>query len=375
MRRSAAKRVIKIGLVGCGGRGSWISRLFRQHGGYEVYAVADYFQPVANACGEMLGIDRSRCFSGLSGYQRVIESGVEAIILKTPTCFFHEHAAAAVEAGLHVYMAKPIAVDVPTCLKFLNFGKRATDRKRVFLVDYQIPTDPSNRETAEVVRSGKLGQLGRIVTIGVGGGRPDPPKTATIESRLRNLVWDNDIAIGGGYIVSYDIHAIDGAIWVLGKRPVAAMGASRVVRPEPHGGDSPDVASVVYDYDDGLLHEHFGQALPNRTPGELSCTFHMHGAHARISYWGDAAYEIRGQKRVEKPVSELYEAGAKRNIAAFYNAICEEQYDNATVPRAVDGCLTCILGREAAAQRQRVTMDALLAAQTRIEVDLSGLKP
>ena len=84
-----AKRVIKIGLVGCGGRGSWISRLFRQHGGYEVYAVADYFQPVANACGEMLGIDRSRCFSGLSGYQRVIESGVEAVILKTPTCFFH----------------------------------------------------------------------------------------------------------------------------------------------------------------------------------------------------------------------------------------------------------------------------------------------
>src|ERR1035441_4375012 len=57
---------IKLGLVGCGGRGSWIAKLFQKHGGYEIHAVADYFQAVADKCGDELGVDRSRRFSTLS---------------------------------------------------------------------------------------------------------------------------------------------------------------------------------------------------------------------------------------------------------------------------------------------------------------------
>lgn len=62
-------RKIRLGVVGTGGRGAWIANLFKQHGGYEMWAVADYFPNVANTCGHALGVDQSRCFSSLSGYK------------------------------------------------------------------------------------------------------------------------------------------------------------------------------------------------------------------------------------------------------------------------------------------------------------------
>jgi len=89
----------------------------------------------------------------------VIESGIEAIALETPPYFLPEHAAAAVAAGLHVYMAKPVAVDVPGCLAIEGAGQRATQQQSVFFVDYQMPTDPVNIEVATRIREGALGPL------------------------------------------------------------------------------------------------------------------------------------------------------------------------------------------------------------------------
>ena len=73
-------------------------------------------------------------------------------------------------------------------------------------------------------------------------------------------------------------------------------------------------------------------------------------------------------------MANLYEAGAVRNIAAFHEAVTKGDCSNPTVPRAVDGCLTCILGREAAARRTRLTMDELLKENKKLDVDLKGLK-
>lgn len=369
----APKRKIRIGLVGCGGRGSWIGRLFQEHGGYDLHAVADYFPEVADAYGNASGVDKARRFSGLSGYKKVIESGIEAIVLQVPPCFFAEQASAATEAGLHVYMAKPVAVDVPGCLRIEAAGKQATQNQRVFHVDYQMPSDPANMQAAELIRKQGIDKLARVSTIGIAGGHADPPKTATIESRLRDNVWDNDVAISGGWITVFDIHAIDAAIWVLGKRPIAATGASRICRSNPHG-DSHDVTSVVYEYADGLIHEHSGQALPNGRNGELAATFVGETWYGVIDYWRKARFQPRGQKPFATPVVDLYPNGMKRNIAMFYDAVTTNQFDNPTVRRAVDGCLTCILGREAALRRERLTMDQILKENKRLELDLSGLK-
>jgi predicted dehydrogenase len=286
------QRKIKLGLVGCGGRGSWIGGLFQKHGGYELHAVADYFQDVADKCGDKLGVARQRRFSGLSGYQKVIQSGVEAVALIVPPCFLPEQAGAAAAAGLHVYMAKPVAVDVPGCLSIEAAAKQATQNKCVFLVDYQIPTDPSNIEVRKRVLSKEMGKLAKIITAGISGTRPDPPKTATIADRLQHLVWDNDMEIGGSYINSFDIHAIHAAIWVVSQRPVAAMGASRINRLNPHG-TSQDTLAVVFEYADGLIHEHTGQALANATDGELSCKLYSATANAAIVYFDCICSEKR----------------------------------------------------------------------------------
>ena len=222
----APKRKIKLGQVGLGGRGSWIAGMFAQHGGYEYHAVADYFPEVVGVRGQKLGVPPERCFSGLSGYRRVIESGVDAVVLETPAYFFPEHAAAAVEAGLHVYMAKPVAADVPGVMSIAASGLAATARSRVFFVDYQMSTEPVHIEIRQDILDGALGELAYVNTFGVFDGCSDPPKEKTIESRLRDLVWVNDVALGCDYIGNYDIHALDAALWVLGRLPVAATGRS-----------------------------------------------------------------------------------------------------------------------------------------------------
>ena len=326
----AFKRKIKLGIVGLGGRGSWIAGLFQQHGGYEFHAVADYFQTVADSKGEPLGVDKARRFSGLSGYKKVIENGVEAVVIIDVPYFYPEQSRAAVEAGLHVYMAKPVAVDVPGALAIGEAAKLATQKQRVFLVDYQIPTDPVNREVAQRIREGGLGKLAQVQTMGFSGGHDNPPKTATIESRLQHLIWDNDIALGCDFIGNFDIHAIDAALWVIGQNPVSAMGASRICRPDPHG-DSHDVCSVIYEYADGLVHNHFGQALRDNSDGTLVATFHGPEASAQITYWGKAFVRGGPKHYGGGKVENLYTAGAVRNIATFYQNVIEGRFENQTV--------------------------------------------
>jgi predicted dehydrogenase len=366
-------RKIKLGVIGNGGRGAWIAGLFKRHGGYDMHAVCDYFPEVANRCGDTLGVDKARRFSGLSGYKKLLASGVEAVALETPPYFFPEHAKAAAEAGLNVYMAKPVAVDVPGCLTIEAAGKLATEKRRAFLVDYQMPTDPINIEVHKRIRDGALGKLAFVSTFGFCGGFGDPPLTKTIESRLQGLTWVNDVALGCDYIGNFDIHAIDAALWVVGQRPIAAAGSSRICRANPHG-DSRDVCSVVYEFADGLVMNHTGQGLGNNSDGLLLCQVFGQKANAQVNYWGKAFVRGGSAHYGGGSVDNLYEAGAVRNIAAFYQNVVEGRFDNPTVRRAVDGCLTTILGREAAARHGRMTMDELLKENKRLEVDLSGLK-
>jgi len=368
-------RKIKLGVVGCGGRGAWIAGLFNRHGGYEMHAVADYFQNVADVAGNALGVAESRRFSGLSGYRKVIESGVEAVALETPPYFFPEHVKAAVDAGLHVYMAKPIAVDVPGTLQVDAAAKKATASKKCFLVDYQMPTDPFNAEAATRFRQGALGRLGMVKSFYYGGLFGDPPKTANIESRLRSLIWCNDVAIGGGYHVNACIHPVQAMMWVLGKVPVAAAGMSRLSRAEPHG-DSHDMFGITFEFDDGLIWTHTGRHARGLTgPDDPLATCELLGdAYMKIGYGGKAL--IRGGPRqyAGGSIDNLYEAGAVRNIATFHKSILENDTTNDTVPMAVGSCLATIMAREACLRKGRLTMEELKRENRRLEVNLNGLK-
>jgi hypothetical protein len=97
-------------------------------------------------------------------------------------------------------------------------------------------------------------------------------------------------------------------------------------------------------------------------------------ASARVSYWGKAYVRGGAQHFGGGPVENLYEAGAVRNIAAFYDKVTQGRFANETVQRAVDSALVCILGREAAAQRKKLMLAEVIRTNRRLEADLRGLK-
>ena len=365
---------IEVGFVGLGGRGSLIARMIAEnHKGYKIVSVADYFPNVARNVGNSLKVDPKRQFSGLNGYKKLIDSKVDVVFLETPPCFFLDHACAAVEAGCHVYMAKPVACDVPGTLAIARAGKKAAKSEQVFLVDFQVPTDPFNIETVKRVHQGMIGQVGMINSIYTDESFADPPKTQNTESRLHSLIWVNDIDLGGSYLVNAGIHAIDADLWLAKAPPISAMGASRIVRADPNG-DSRDVYSVTYTFADGLIMNHRGEHLRN-THGFL-CNTRAYGQHgyAEVSYTEKTW--LRGNKGGYKggQVENLYVSGITRNLDKFEKNIRNADYGNETARSGTDSTLATILGREAAMNRTHITMKQLIAENRRIEPDLSGLK-
>ena len=367
------ERKLRIAVVGLGGRGSWIAGLFKQHPGYEIAAAVDYFEDTANAVGDKLGVPAGRRFSGLSGYKRALESGVDALVLEGIPYFYPEQAAAAIDAGCHVYMAKPFAVDVPAVFTMQSIAKKATEKNLCFLVDYQLPTDPANQEVKRRIAEEALGGQAHIYSGGTCGQLPDPKVGPTIENLFRRA-WYSHIALSGDLLLLYDIHIIDGVTWVTGQRAVAATGYSRIVRPDPHG-DRTDCGGVVFQLHDGTCWTHMTQILKNNAlMHNLAADFMGRQATAHIAYWGQVF--VRGGPKHYSSITSagIYADGAKANIAEFYRCITKGQFDNPTARRSVDSHLTAILGREAMARKTWLTMDELIKENKRREVDLRGLK-
>ena len=105
LRGAEANSKINLGLIGCGGRGKWIANLFQKHGGYNFVAVADYFQDHADEAGQKLQVPAANRYTGLSGYHKLLEQTLDAVVIESPPYFHPEQAAAAVDAGKHVYLA------------------------------------------------------------------------------------------------------------------------------------------------------------------------------------------------------------------------------------------------------------------------------
>ncbi|MCX6897131.1 MAG: Gfo/Idh/MocA family oxidoreductase [Verrucomicrobia bacterium] len=363
-------RKIKLGLIGCGGRGSWLGGLFKQHGGYDIHAVADYFPDRMDKAGDKFGVDKTRRFSGLSAHKRLLESGVEAVTVVNVPHFHPHHAHAAVEAGCHVFGAKPAAVDVPGALKVQAAARLATQKKLCYLVDYQMWTDPINIEVVKRIHEGGLGKLGHIDSVGFSNPWGEPP-IKTAEDRLR--WWLPTTALSGDVINELSIHSINAVLWVVGKRPVSAIGRTRVVRPNPRF-EFREVYLVTYEFDDGLLWTHRVQSLRNDLDWALKLDAYGDKATALVSYRGKSYLRSGPKHYGGGEVVSLYDQGAIRNIATFYDNIIQGRCDNPTSQQAGDDALTAVLGREACARRCCLTMDELIKENKKLEYDLTGLK-
>lgn len=364
-----ANRKLEIGLIGCGGRGSWLANLFAESGLYKFVACADYFQDKADAVGTKFQIDAARRYTGLSGYRRLLESKLDAVVIETPPYFHPEQAAAAVEAGKHVYLAKPIAVDAPGCMTIADAGRRATEKKLVFLVDFQTRANEFYREALRRVRQGDIGQLvmGEAHYPWAGGGRGTPPPTA--EGRLRS--WYYVLELSGDFIVEQAIHALDVATWILNADPVRAVGmGGQKLRPK---GSIWDHFAVNYEF-------------PGKVPLSFTCiqsipemkdeiVARVYGSDGYIYTDYFSTVWIRGKEFYDGgKIPNLYTTGAQTNIREFHQFITEGNYANPTVAPSVRSNLTAILGREAGYRGGELTLDALLKEGKRLEPDLKGVK-
>ncbi len=373
VRGAEANSRIQVGCIGLGNRGRMIAGMLQKHGGYQIAAVADYFPEVAAAAGKTFDIPKARQYGGLSAYRKLIADGVDAVILETPPYCFPDHVEAAVEAGCHVYMAKPVACDVPGCQRVLQAARRAQQDKRVFLVDFQTRTDPFFIEGIKRVRGGAIGSLGMLSSEYNDEAFADPPLTGSAASRFRHLIWVNDTALGGSYLVNAGIHAVDVALWIAGDVPVSAMGSSRIVRAHAHG-DSHDVYSVTYEFANGLILNHRGEHLKNRHGFRSDCLAQGRDGYLETGYTSQVRILANRAGYRGGDVENLYPRGAERNIAAFHQAVSSGDCGNPTVEPSINATLATILGREAAARKTKLTWQELIRENHALEPDLHGLE-
>jgi myo-inositol 2-dehydrogenase/D-chiro-inositol 1-dehydrogenase len=374
VRGTTRNSQMTIGVIGCGGRGRFIANLLARHGGYAISSTADYFPERAAAVGQAHGVPLARQFSGLSGYKRLLELPLDAVAIETPPYFHPQQVADAVAAGRHVYLAKPVAVDVPGC-RSIEASAASAHGRLCFLVDFQTRANEFFVEAVRRVRGGALGRL----AFGEATYHAEDPfldqadhaRAGTAEGRLR--AWGLSRALSGDIITEQNIHTLDVASWAMGEPPVEAYGTGG--RTYRDVGDCFDTFSVVYRYagDVGLtFSSRQFKGHGTRPEGIRTRLFGTEGVF-EAEYGGQVL--IRGSQFYrggETPT--IYEQGAVANIATFHEAITNKHFSNPTVAESVRSNLVTILGRTAAYAQRAVSWDTLLKADEQLTPDLSGLK-
>ena len=374
VRGSQANSKIDLGLIGCGGRGTWIADLFKKHGGYNIVALADYFPDRVEAAGNKLGVPVSSRFTGLSAYRRLLEQKLDAVAIESPPFFHPIQAADAVAAGKHVYLAKPAAVDVPGCMTIEQSAAKATASQRCFLIDFQTRATEPFIEAMRRVHSGALGSF----VFGEATYHAEDPflekvdavKSGTPEGVLRG--WGLSREYSGDIITEQNIHTLDVMNWIMAKPPISASGTGG--RKFRKVGTCWDTFSVTYKYADDVgiaFTSRQFDGFGTRPEGIRNRMFGTEGV-LETEYGGQVL--VRGKDFYNGGKTEdIYERGAVANIASFHDAIAKGDFSNPTVPESVRSNLVTILGRTAAYEGRVITWDELMKSETRLTPGLKGL--
>ncbi|HVM51155.1 MAG TPA: Gfo/Idh/MocA family oxidoreductase [Candidatus Acidoferrum sp.] len=374
LRGAEANSRINIGLIGCGNRGKWVADLFQKHGGYNFVAVADYFQDHADEAGETLKVPAANRYTGLSAYHRLLEQKLDAVVIESPPYFHPEQAAAAIDAGKHVYLAKPIAVDVPGCETIARSGEKATANKLCFLVDFQTRANKLYQQAVKAVHDGELGKIVSAEAnyqCGDTWGHMDQllrkdPKNP--EVRLR--AWGVDRALSGDVITEQNIHALDVACWMLDAAPIRAYGTGD--RARDYLGNCWDHFAVIFWYPNDVVLS-FNSHQSGYGYDDIMCRLYGLKGTADTHYFGNVMVKAT-DFHLDGNVGALYGDGVITNIATFYNSVTQGECSNPTVPASVRSNLTTILGRTAAYKQGVVTWEEMMHKKEKLTPDLKGLK-
>ncbi|MBL8233133.1 MAG: Gfo/Idh/MocA family oxidoreductase [Bryobacterales bacterium] len=368
---SQANSNVEFGLIGCGGRGNWITPLFHEYTGARVVALADVQRPHLDATREKFSVDATRAYYGPQAARELIASKVDAVVIETPTYYHPEHAQMAVDAGKHVFMAKPVAVDVPGCQTVTESGRKAMSKKLSYWVDFQTRARDVYKEVARRVHGGDIGKP-VFAQVHYYAGRPskDKSKPGMDPGQRRMLNFYMDKVLGGDIIVEQNIHVIDVANWLLGGHPLKAHGTGG--RTDWSGtdydaGDAWDHFAVNFWYPDNV-HASFSSHQLTRAFSDLCVqVFGIRGC-ADTHYGGTV--RILGEKPYEGVAKDdTFRGGAVENAKMFIAAVREGKPIYNFEP-SVESNLTAILGRTAAYQQREVTWEELLQSREKWNADM-----
>jgi myo-inositol 2-dehydrogenase / D-chiro-inositol 1-dehydrogenase len=369
---AAGSDVIRVGVVGCGGRGTGAARdCLRSSEGVELVALGDLVPDHLARCREQLAkaaagdadfaakykVTDERCFTGFDAYEKVLASDIHLVILATPPGFRPDHLAAAVAAGKHIFTEKPVAVDSAGIRSVLATYDVARQKNLAIVAGTQRRHQAEYLATIERIRDGAIGDVMSGQVFWNQGGlwnRARQSAWTDAEWQIRN--WLYFTWLSGDHIVEQHVHNIDVANWVVGAHPVKAIGVGgRQWRTGPAYGHIYDHFAVDFEYPNGVrivsmcrqidgtrnrVGEHFigtkGSSDPSGTiVGPRAWTYQP--PEKQISPYVQEHTDLIASIRAGKPLNEL--------------------------KQVAESTLTAILGREAAYTGQEVTWDEILSAE------------
>jgi predicted dehydrogenase len=389
-----ANSAVRLGLLGCGNRGSSVAESFARNTSARIVALADLFsdnlaagQDRFNKLNASLGqspIESKLLFRGPHCYEQLANSkDVDLIQISTPPYFHVQHLEAAVAAGKHVYCEKPVGIDVAQAKRALEIAKRVKPNQSVD-VGFQCRNAPPIAVLAEKI---KAGALGRIAT--ACGNYNAPASTEKTregegrdEYRLRNWLWDR--VLSGDILVEQNVHIIDLCNWMLGGHPVkaTATGGRNVLT---HYGDCWDNYQVDYTYPNDV---HFSfSSTQFGTDGVFEAGLKLFGSSGSatcpyagpIAITGSNAWSWQDSKSTAAGSGTFAANGAFLDNLEFADREKERTFIDSIVSglthnqiaEGVDTALSCILGRVAGCQKHEVTWDQMLAQKENWQLGFS----
>jgi len=253
---SPTTKKLKVGLIGCGGRGTGALQDFLEackilgiEG--ELVATADAFKANAEGVGKSHGLAAERCFGGYDAYQKVVASDCDFVLMATPPAFRPAHVAAAIEAGKHCFIEKPVAVDPVGARSVMATGKKAAEKGLAIVAGTQRRHTAEYRRNKALIDAGAIGQIkGGVVQWNGSVPWIAPRRAGEADTSYITRNWLNFIELSGDHIVEQHVHNLDIAVWFLGRLPVSAEGFGGRARRET--GNSFDFFSVDLDFGDGV---------------------------------------------------------------------------------------------------------------------------
>ena len=263
---AAGGDTLRVGLVGCGGRGTGAAKnALLADPNVKLVAMCDAFMDrLESSLTELKNIKAiagkievapDHCFDGFDGFQKLLDCGVDVVLLCTPPGFRPQHLKAAIEAGKHVFCEKPVAVDAAGVRSVIETAKRAKEKNVSLCSGFCFRYDHGKRETVKRIHGGMIGDVSAMQITYLTSPlwhRGSDPKWSEMEYQMRN--WYYYTWLSGDFIVEQHCHNFDKAAWVLeGETPVSAIGqGGRQLRTDPKYGHIYDHFAVTLEYKNGL---------------------------------------------------------------------------------------------------------------------------